>query len=176
MLSWRKPGVPNQPSWLLRVNEIREYLTAPEMAPHPFLTRAAIEKLFGLRRRQAIELMHAVGGYRIGKALVVGRSELTAWLRRASLGEQVWWEEVRHTRLEKAIDEMRREREARKQRAVVPLASLSLKLEGIPPTVRLRPGELRIEFAGADDLFRQLFELAQAMKNDYERFKKLAGE
>ena len=40
----------------------------------------------------------------------------------------------------------------------------------------IRPGELRIEFSGADDLFRQLFELAQAMKNDYERFKALAGE
>jgi hypothetical protein len=161
---------------LLRVNEILEDLGGEEMAAHPFLTRAAVEKLFGLRRRQAIELMHSVEGYQIGKTLVVGRAKLTAWLRRASLGEQVWWEQVRYKRVEEALEEVRQEREARKERALVPLKSLELKLEGIPPTVTVRPGELRIEFSGADDLFRQLFELAQAMKNDYERFKALAGE
>ena len=64
----------------------------------------------------------------------------------------------------------------RKQRAVVPLKTLELKIDGIPPTVSIQSGELRIQFSGADDLFRQLFELAQAMKNDYERFKALAGE
>jgi len=74
------------------------------------------------------------------------------------------------------IEEVWEEREARKQRALVPRTSLELKFEGIPPTVSLTPGELRIRFSGADDLFRQLFELAQAMKNDYERFKTLAGE
>jgi len=168
--------VPNKPSWLLRVNEILEDLIGPKMASHPFLTRAAVEELFGLKRRQAIELMHSVDGYRIGKTFVVGRAEVAAWLRRASLGEQVWWEEVRHTRVEKVIEEVWEEREARKQRALVPRTTLELKLEGIPPTVSLRPGELRIQFSGADDLFRQLFELAQAMKNDYERFKTLAGE
>jgi len=168
--------VPNKPSWLLRVNEILEDLNGPQMAAHPFLTRAAVEELFGLKRRQAIELMHSVEGYRIGKAFVVGRAELAAWLRRASVGEQVWWEEVRHTRLEKVIEEVWEEREARKQRALVPRTTLELKFEGIPPTVSLTPGELRIQFSGADDLFRQLFELAQAMKNDYERFKALAGE
>jgi|ERR1039458_4271380 hypothetical protein len=168
--------MPNKPSWLLRVNEVLEDLGGEEMATHPFLTRASVEKLFGLKRRQAIELMHSLAGYQIGKALVVSRAELLAWLRRASLGEQVWWEQVRHGRVEKAIEDVRQEREARKQRAVVPLTTLELKIEGIPPTVTLRPGELRIEFLGADDLFRQLFELAQAMKNDYERFKALAGE
>jgi len=55
--------VPNKPSWLLRVNEILEYLTSPQMAVHPFLTRAAVEELFRLKRRQAIELMHSVQGY-----------------------------------------------------------------------------------------------------------------
>jgi hypothetical protein len=33
------------------------------MAVHPFLTRAAVEELFRLKRRQAIELMHSVQGY-----------------------------------------------------------------------------------------------------------------
>ena len=166
--------MPSKPSWLLRVNEVLEDLGGEKMTTHPFLTRAAVEKLFGLKRRQAIELMHSVEGYQIGKTLVVGRAKLAAWLRRASLGEQVWWEQVRHTRVEEALEEVRQEREARKQRALVPLKTLELKLVGVPPTVTIKPGELRIQFSGADDLFRQLFELAQAMKNDYERFKALA--
>ena len=167
--------MPNQPSWLLRVNSILEDIDGPEMAAHPFLTRAAVEKCFGLKRRQAIELMHSVDGYRIGKTLVVGRAQLAAWLRRASLGEEVWWEQARHTRVEEALEEVRHEREACKQRALVPRSTLELKIEGIPPTVSIKRGELRVEFSGADDLFRQLFELAQAMKNDYQRFKALAG-
>jgi hypothetical protein len=170
-----KLSMPNKPSWLLRVNEILEDLGGAEMAAHPFLTRASVEKLFGLKRRQAIELMHSVEGYQIGKTLVLGRAQLAAWLRRASVGEQVWWEQVRHTRVEEVLEEVWQEREARKQRALVPPSTLELKLEGMPPTVTIRPGELRILFSGADDLFRQLFEMAQAMKNDYERSKALAG-
>ena len=116
--------MPNKPSWLLRVTQILKDLDREEMAAHPFLTRAAVEKLFGLKRRQAIELMHSVESYQIGKTLVVGRAKLAAWLRRASLGEQVWWEQVRHTRVEEVLEEVRQEREARRQRAVVPPSTL----------------------------------------------------
>jgi len=167
--------MPHQPSWLLRVNEILEDLSGPELSPIPFLSRAAIESLFRLRRRQAIHLMHAVGGFQVGKAFVVARSDLLRWLRRASLGEQVWWEQARHARVEHAIEQVRHERQARQQRALLPPSTLHLKLEGLPPSISIHPGELRIAFQGADDLFRQLFQLAQAMKNDYPRFQALAG-
>ena len=168
--------MPNKPSWLLRVNDILADLARPELASVPFLSRAAIENLFGLKRRQSIQIMHAVGGFQIGKAFVVARSDLTCWLRRASLGAQVGWEQARYARVEDTIAQVQHEREARRQRAVLPPTTLALKLEGLPPTVSLRPGELRIAFQGADDLFRQLFQLAQAMKNDYQRFQTLAGE
>ena len=111
--------MPHQPSWLLRVNEILEDLSGPELSPIPFLSRAAIESLFRLRRRQAIHLMHAVGGFQVGKAFVVARSDLLRWLRRASLGEQVWWEQARHARVEHAIEQVRHERQARKLRTVI---------------------------------------------------------
>ena len=107
-------------------------LTGRKWPLHPFLTRAAVEKLFGLKRRQAIELMHSVEGYQIGKTLVVDRARLAAWLRRASLGEQVWWEQVRHTRVEEALEEVRQEREARKQRAVVPPSHSRVEARGKP--------------------------------------------
>jgi hypothetical protein len=46
-------------------------------------------------------------------------------------------------------------------------------LADLPKGIELRPGELRIEFAGTEDLLRRLFELSQAILNDYERFEKL---
>jgi hypothetical protein len=36
--------------------------------------------------------------------------------------------------------------------------------------VELRPGELRIQFYGAEDLAAKLFELSQTMANDWQAF------
>ena len=36
--------------------------------------------------------------------------------------------------------------------------------------IELRPGELRIQFYGAEDLAAKLFELSQAMANDWQAF------
>ncbi|MGH9351666.1 MAG: hypothetical protein ACRD2G_05840 [Terriglobia bacterium] len=168
--------MPCQASWLPRVKHILEDLDKPESRSLPFLTRASIESLFDLKRRQAIKVMHSIGTYQIGKAFVIDRAKLIHWLRRASIGEKVWYEEVRRTRVEESIEAVQWDREARKPRAIVPCKTLQLKLPGIPPTVTLQPGEMRIQFFGADDLFRQLFELAQAMRNDYERFRALVDE
>ena len=42
-----------------------------------------------------------------------------------------------------------------------------------PVGVDLRPGELRIEFNGAEELLQRLFELSQAIANDYERLREI---
>jgi len=55
----------------------------------------------------------------------------------------------------------------------VPASTLELHLEGLPSTVRLQPGKMEIKFFGAEDLFRQLFEIAQVIQNDYKRFSEL---
>jgi hypothetical protein len=39
-----------------------------------------------------------------------------------------------------------------------------------PAAWSLKPGELRIEFYGAEDLAAKLFELSQAMANDWQAF------
>jgi hypothetical protein len=44
-------------------------------------------------------------------------------------------------------------------------------LADLPAGIHLRPGELRIEFFGAEDLLRHLYELSQAMVNDFGRFQ-----
>lgn len=165
--------MPHQPSWLDRVREIMATLEEPELASIPFLTRASIESLFGLKRRTAIELMKKIGPFQVGKEFVIRRRDLLHWLNKAEIGEKVWYEEIRRQRVEELVDQIRWEREARKPRVVVPEKTLELKLEGMPSTVSIRPSEMRIEFFGAEDLFRQLFEIAQVIQNDYNRFREL---
>ena len=131
--------MPNKPSWLLRVNDILADLARPELASVPFLSRAAIENLFGLKRRQSIQIMHAVGGFQIGKAFVVARSDLTRWLRRASLGAQVGWEQARYARVEDTIAQVQHEREARRQRAVLPGPTPRTQARQHPPSARRTP-------------------------------------
>ena len=55
--------------------------------PVPVLDRATIEKLFGLKRRQAIGLPHRFGGYQSGKTFLVDRQELVEQLEALRDGE-----------------------------------------------------------------------------------------
>ncbi len=163
--------MPAQPSWLLRVPEI---LALVRGSPSAFFDRESLETLFKLRRRQAIDLLHRIGGYQAGKALIVERGRLEAWLHAAALGPEFRLERKRHARVAESIENARRLREARKQRFRIGPDAREKRLEGLPATIHLKPGELRIEFFGAEDLFRQLYELGQVIANDYTRFRVIA--
>jgi len=56
--------------WLLQIPEIVSLLETFDV---PVVDRAIVERLFGLQRRQAIELLHRFGGYQ-GRADLLGRS------------------------------------------------------------------------------------------------------
>ena len=43
-------------------------------------------------------------------------------------------------------------------------------MSSLPSGVKLRPGELHIQFAGAEELAAKLFELSQAMARDWDAF------
>src|SRR5665811_2500757 len=65
--------MPAKPEWLLRLPEIRSEL---EHLAVPIVDRAGIERIFGLKRRRAIELMHQFGGYQAGRTFLVDRARL----------------------------------------------------------------------------------------------------
>ena len=56
--------MPAKAQWLLQIPEIVSLLETFEV---PVVDRAIIERLFGLRRRRAIELLHRFGGYQAGR-------------------------------------------------------------------------------------------------------------
>ncbi|MBX9660397.1 MAG: hypothetical protein K2X00_17705 [Nitrospiraceae bacterium] len=140
----------------------------------PLLDRSAIEKLFDVRRRRAIQLMSALGGgYLVGKTFLIDRLKLIADLEAISQGEEFLFEVRRKERL---VDELDRSRKLIAGRKIVIATAEDThdRLVGdLPAGIHLKAGELRIEFFGTEDLLRHLFELSQAILNDYKKFEEV---
>ena len=118
--------------------------------------------------------MHQFGGYQAGRTFLVDRVELIRALRRIARGDYEW-ELARRTKLAKEIERTRKLLPGRQVEIVVPAEVAEQRIDDLPAGVHLRPGELRlrIEFNGTEDLLRRLFELSQAIVNDYQRFEEI---
>jgi hypothetical protein len=160
-----------KPRWWHHIPEIRSMLADVEM---PVLDRAAIEGLFGLRRRQAIELMNRLGGYQAGKTLLIARDQLLARLDAIAAGDECQQEAARRERVAASIETIQRARKSEAVRIPISAEVFGGRLGTLPPDVRLRPGKLEVEFSGLEDLLRKLFGLAQAVANDYGSFERAA--
>ena len=164
--------MPAIPSWFQRLGEILEVLRSLEA---PFLDRAAVEQLFGVRRRRAHQLMAAFGGYQAGKAFLVDRGSLIRALENLRAGAPFQWEARRSRRVAEALTAARREWAARRVQIPAAQSGEHRGWSGLPEGIQLQPGELRIAFASAEDLLRKLFDLSQAIAHDYEGFLRHAG-
>jgi len=163
--------IPANPLWLLQIPEIVSLL---ETCDVPVVDRAIIERLFGLRRRQAIELLHRFGGYQAGRTFLVDRRLLIEHLRRLADGEKFQQESRRKERLAHAVDQLRRQQTAARVKVPVPPDAFRRKLADLAPGVALEAGHLHIAFSGTEDLLGKLFALSQAASNDFDRFRAAA--
>ena len=161
--------MPSKPSWILRLPDIRSQLSALQS---PVLDRAAIELAFGLRRRQAIALMHRFHGFLAGKTFLVDRASLLRQLDELQSGPGFRQERARRVRVAEDLDRARKALPGKAIRIQAPADVLERHLDELPG-VSLRPGELRVEFHGTEDLLRQLLELAMAIQNDYRKFEQI---
>lgn len=164
--------MPAQPSWLLTLPSILEQLRASAV---PFLDRPAVEKLFAIRRRRAHALMAGFGGYLVGKTFLIDRAQLIAALESLAAGQDFAVERRRKSRLSEELDRTRAELSGRRIALPSPPSSRDRAMADLPEGIYLRPGELRIEFSDAEDLAAKLFELSQAMANDWTAFQKAAA-
>ena len=160
--------MPAKPLWLLQIPEIVSLLETFDV---PVLDRAIIERLFGLRRRRAIELLHRFGGYQAGRTFLVDRRLLIEHLRRLADGEELQRESRRRERLGHTVDQLHRSQTAARVKISVQPDVFSRKLADLSPGVALEAGHLHIAFAGTEDLLGKLFELSQAASNDFDRFR-----
>ena len=161
--------MPSKPSWLLHIPEIRSMLAEVTL---PVIDRAVIQSVFGLGRRQAIELLNRVGGYQAGRTFLVERVRLIEELDKIAASGEYLQEEARHEKLTAALAKFQHTRRAQEVRIDVSPEIFDTHMSMLPNAVHLEPGKLEVEFSGCEDLLTKLFTLAQAAANDYEGFQK----
>lgn len=115
--------------------------------------------------------MHRFGGFQAGRTFLIDRLQLIEQLEGIDRGEEVTIERGRRARLAEELERTRRLAPGRKVRIAAAPDVRDRVLKDLPAGIHLQPGELRIEFFGTEDLLRHLFELSQAIVNDYARFQ-----
>ena len=160
--------MPRKSEWLQRVPEALDEL---RQFPAPVIDRAILETVLKVHRRVAIRLMNRFGGFQAGKTFLIDRLQLIDRLEDISGGVDFAVERDRRAQLADELERTRRLAPARKVRIDTAADVRERVLKDLPAGIHLRPGELRIEFFGTEDLLRHLFELSQAMVNDYARFQ-----
>jgi hypothetical protein len=160
--------MPAKPSWLLHIPEIRCLLAEVDL---PVIDRAVVERVFGLGRRQAIELMHRFGGYQAGRTFLINRKRLVEALDQIAATGECGQEQARREKLTAALSRLQNVRRAQEVRIEAPPNIFDSRMRTLPEAVHLEPGRLLVEFSGCQDLLAKLFALAQAAANDYATFQ-----
>jgi hypothetical protein len=156
--------MPAQPAWIHRLASILAELRTLDT---DYLDRLVVEQIFGVRERRARQLMAGLPCLQVGNAVAVSRSALIERLETTAAGDRFQWEIKRRERVIKSLDTLRKHAAARRVQFPAPLDARDRRLASLPADIDLRPGELRIRFAGPQDLAAKLFELSQAMANDW---------
>src|SRR5664279_3607452 len=163
--------MPAKPEWLLRLPDIRAEL---EHLDVPVVDRAGVERIFGLKRRRAIELLHQFGGYQTGRAFLLDRTRLLEALQSLESGEDYTAEKRRRERLGDVVEASREHLILTRVQIPVHAAAARPSLDRLAPGVLLLPGILSIEFRHPIELLEKLYGLAQAIGHDFERFEGLS--
>jgi len=159
--------MPAQPAWFHRLDGILETLRGMDSS---HLDRQAVQKLFAVRERRARQLMAGLEGLRVGNAAAVSRAALIARMEETAASGIFQWEVNRRARVVEDLDRTRRQLAARRVRIPAAADVEERRLRDLSSDIALKPGELRIEFYGAEDLAAKLLELSKAMSNDWPAF------
>lgn len=149
--------MPDKLSYLHRLTSILAEARTPK--PIPFFRRRDIEALFGLKRRQAINLMHEIGAVRVSNEIAIPQEDLVSWLEERALDPARTREIRRRERVIGRIVELKAETAARAVKIVLPNPAPSIDL---PAGVSLQPGMLTISFNTEEELLERLFLIARA--------------
>ena len=158
--------MPAKPRWLLSIPDAISQL---EQLDRTLLTRRDIERLFGVSKARAATLMQTFGAELTGNQRTLPRTKLLQQLRKHRGRAAFRVEEERRQRL---VDELRKAR-LTGIRVKLPVESLGAKLASLPEGVTVERDRIEVRFDGAKNAVEQLYALAHALVNDYERFEAL---
>jgi hypothetical protein len=134
----------------------------------PSLDRGMIEELFGLSRRSALLLMAPLGRAESGKAMLVQRTRLLAWLDHLLATRPVQGEIARKRELREKLAAL--EREARPP--TTPIAPPPVEPgQSWPVGITLAaPGVLTVRFGSPEELLGCVLALAEDAAANYAKF------
>ena len=150
--------MPDKPSYIHRLTSILAEAKSPK--PIPFFRRGDVEALFGLQRRQAINLMHTIGAVRVSHEIASPQRDLVSWLEHRVANPAGAHERQRRERVIGRIVDLKAETAARAVKIVLPDSPPSA---GMPPGVSLQPGFLTVSFNNEQQLLERLFQLARML-------------
>jgi hypothetical protein len=148
--------MPDNPTYIHKLDAILAEVRLSK--PIPFFRRRDIEALFGLKKRQAVNLMHRIGPVRVSRELAIEQRELVAWLERLLSDPSTAMERRRHQRVIDRIVDLKAETAARAVKIALPDRAPSIDL---PAGVSLQPGLLTVSFESDEQLLQSLFLLAR---------------
>lgn len=165
--------MPAQPHWISHLDNILEALRA---LPRPYVDRLMLEKLLGVGRRRAQQILAPCVTERVGSNGLADREQLIAHLEKLARQEEVSFEQRRRQRVAEAIWGLRKQRLEQPEVPVeAPTSIVNQRFDSLPPGVRLGPGRITVEFAQPEEALEKLLALAMAAGNDWERFRELTG-
>ena len=160
--------MPAQPSWHVRVPEILAALSVPDSPP--ILDRSAFERLFQVRRRQAIRLITQCDGYQVGKTFLAGRDNVITFLEAVNQSGQAQVARGHRVRVGAALNAAANQLTAEQTRIVPQRRAGSTLHSAIHFPA---PGTVQISFDDATGLLTRLVELATLAANDFPRFRRV---
>ena len=161
--------MPAKPRWLLSIPDAISQL---EQLDRTLLTRRDVERLYGVPKARAATLMQTFGAELTGNQRTLPRTKLLQQLRKHRGRAAFRVEEERRQRL---VGELRQAR-LTGIRVKLPVESLGAKLASLPEGVTVERDRIEVRFDGVKNAVQQLYALAHALVNDYERFERLVDE
>ena len=162
--------MPKVPGWYVSVPAILKQLRGAGVPP--FLDRPAIEKLFSVRRRQAIRVLSSASGYQIGKTFVVDRQALIEFLEEIEKTGAAPEARARKQRIATALNEVANHAAAQSVQVRTARDAFRRRPDQLPSAIELvEPGKLQISYRGAEDLLARIVELAAAAAHDFPAFR-----
>jgi hypothetical protein len=136
----------------------------------PVIDRSVFERLFGVRRRRANQLMSYFDGYQAGRTFLLDRLALLEKLAPLEASTEFALEQRRRQRLVESLEKIRRARAG----ARVTIAVAPVNHGALPDGVQLGPGSMHITFTDVQDLLTKLYATSQAAAMDFESFRAAA--
>lgn len=161
--------MPAQPLWIERLPALLAQVTRPD-AP-AWWDRPAIERLFGLRRRQAIALLGKMGARRIGTGFAIERTTLLRFLEHPHRRNAFRDDQAHAVRVAGQLAIAQRDLAGRAIPIPTAFDPERIDFAGLPAGIELQRHQLTVSFETPTELLEKLFALGKALMNDYDTFE-----